>query len=226
MIEHVVDRTHKRVAAIRQERCLGLIIGQKHQREVEPAAAGRALAEAFGNGWFELPNLGHDVKQFMARANLVCAALPELESPPFDTPALLAALTRAFTGLILVKEAQAVDLRPHFRRHLAPVQLEWLDELLPTSIPWPDAGKVKLTYAEPDREDKDAWPIAQVKLTACRNLEEHPRLCEGKVPIRLSLLLPDGKRLEETTDFPQWKTANYPKHRPTIRAKYPAVLWP
>lgn len=225
-LDHVFDRAHKRVSAIRQERCLGLIIGQKHQREVEPVAAGRALAEAFGNGGFELPNLGHDVKQFMARVNLVCAALPELEFPSFDTPALLAALTRAFTGLTLVKEAQAVELRPHFRRHLAPVQLEWLDELLPLSIAWPEGGKVKLGYAEQSRDDKDAWPTAQVKLTTCRELKEHPMLCEGKVPVRLVLMLPDGKRLDETTDYLQWKTAVYPKHRAGLRAKYPAVLWP
>lgn len=222
-LEHVFDRTHKRVASIRQERCLGLVIAQKHQKEIEPDAAGAALADAFASGAFELPNLGHDVKQFMARVNLVCAALPELDFPPCDTPAVLAALTRAFRGLTLVKEAQTVDLRPHFRRHLAPVQLEWLDELLPLAIPWPDGGRVKLTY--PGRDERDALPTAQVKLTACRELKEHPLLCEGKVPVRLSLLLPDGKRLDETTNLPQWKTTVYPTHRATLRAKYPAVLW-
>lgn len=225
-VEYVFDRTHKRVAAVRQERCLGLIIGQKHQREVEKTASGRALAEAFGNGWFELPNLGHDVKQFMARVNLVCTALPELEFPPFDAPALQAALTRAFAGHTLLKEAQAVELRPHFRRHLAPEQLEWLDELLPLSIPWPDGRKVKLTYPEPDGDDEDGWPTAQVKLNDVWGLKEHPMLGEGKVPVRLWLLLPDSKRLEATTDFPKWKTANYPKHRATIRAKYPGFAWP
>ncbi len=225
-LEHVFDRTHKRVAAIRQERCLGLIIAQKHQRDVEPVAAGKALAEAYGNGFFDLPNLGHDVKQFMARVNLVCAALPELEFPPVDRLALLAALARAFTGFTLAKEAQAVELRPHFRRHLAAEQLEWLDELLPLSLTWPDVGKVKLAYTEPDQDDQKPGPTAQVKLTACRDLKEHPLLCEGKVAVRLCLLLPDGKRLDETSDFPQWKIAIYPKHRPALRAKYPAVLWP
>ena len=225
-LEHVFDRTHKRVAAVRQERCLGLIIGQKHQREVEPKASGRALAEAFGNGWFELPNLSHDVKQFMARVNLVCTALPELDFPPFDTPALVAALTRAFKGQTLLKEAQTVELRPHFRRHLAPEQLEWLDELLPLSIPWLDGKKLKLTYPESDCDDEDAWPTAQVKLNDVWGLKEHPILCEGRVPVRLWLSLPDGKRLDATTDFPKWKTASYPKHRATIKAKYPGFVWP
>lgn len=224
-IDHVFDRTHKRVSAIRQERCLGLIIGQKHQRDVEPRATGRALSEAYANGSFDLPNLGHEVKQFIARVNLVCASLPELEFPPFDSAALLNALTRAFTGLTLVKEAQAVELKQHFRRHLAAVQLEWLDELLPLTIPWPESGKVKLAYSETNRDAKDAWPIAQVKLTTCRELKAHPVLCEGKVPVRLRLLLPDGKVLDETSDYLQWKTTVYPKHRTALRAKYSAILW-
>ncbi len=223
-VEHLFDRTQKRVAAIRQERCLGLIIAQKQQKEVEPTASGRALAEAFGNGLFDLPNLGHDVKQFIARVNLVCGALPELDFPPFDAAAMLAALTRAFAGQTLLRDAQSVELRPHFRRHLAPEQLEWLDELLPLSIPWPDGRKIKLTY--PEGEDKDAWPIAQVKLNDSWALKEHPILAEGKVPVRLSLMRPDGKRLDETTDFPRWKMATYPKHRATIQAKYPGFAWP
>ena len=224
-LEHVFDRTHKRVAAIRQERCLGLVIGQKHQREVEPEAAGRALAEAYGSGCFELPNLGREVKQFMARVKLVCAAMPELEFPPLDAAAMLVVLSRAFAGLTLVKEAQAVDLRPHFQRHLAPAQLEWLDELLPLSIPWPEGGKVKLNYGEPGRDELETGPTAQVKLIACRELKAHPVVCEGRLAVRLCLMLPDGRRLDETEDFLPWKSGIYPKHRAMLRAKYPAVLW-
>ena len=225
-VEHVFDRAHKRVTAIRQERCLGLVIGQKHQKETEPTVSGRALAEAYGNGWFDLPNLSHDVKQFIARVNLVCSAMPELDFPPFDAPAMQVALTRAFAGHTLLKDAQSMELRPHFRRHLAPEQLGWLDELLPLSIPWPNGKTVKLTYPEPDRDSKDGWPTAQVKLNDSWALKEHPILCESKVPVRLCLLLPDSKRLDETTDFPQWKMARYPKHRATIKLKYPGFVWP
>ena len=227
--DHVFDRLHKRVAAIRQVRCLGLIIGQEHQREAEPLAAGRALAEAFGQGVFELPKLDHGLKQFIARANLLAAAVPELEFPPFDAPALLAALTRAFAGFTLVKEAQAAELRPHFRAHLAPEQLGWLDELLPLSVQWPDGKVVKLTYPEPGRDDSGggpAWPTAQVKLSECWQLKAHPVLAEGKVPVKLWLQAPDGKRLEGTTDFPAWKATHYPKLRAAIKAKYPGFAWP
>ncbi len=227
--DHVFDRLHKRVAAIRQVRCLGLVIGQEHQRDVEPAASGRALADAFAKGWFELPKLDHEVKQFIARADLLATARPELEFPRFDGAAMLTALTRAFDGLTLVKEAQAAELRPHFRAHLGPEQTGWLDELLPTTVRWPDGKTLKLTYPEPghdEEEDGPPCPSVQVKLSECWQLKEHPVLAEGKIPVKIWLQAPDGKRLDSTTDFPAWKAGAYPKLRATIKAKHPGFAWP
>lgn len=225
-LEHIFDRTHKRVAALRQERCLGLIFAQKHQREVDAIASGRTFAEAFGLGWIDLPNLGHDAQQFIARVNLVCASMPDLDFPPLDPPALQEVLTRAFAGLTLLKDAQAVDLRPHLRRHLAPEQLGWLDELLPLSLRWPTGKPVKLTYSESEHPGAPTWPSAQIKLNDCWGLKEQPLLGEGRVPVQLMLLLPDGKRLDTTTDFPKWKSVSYPKHRATLNSKYPGFAWP
>ena len=228
-VDHLFDRTHKRVAAVRQVRCLGLVIGQEHQREVDPAASGRVLADAFSRGWFDLPKLDHDLKQFIARVNLISRALPDLEFPPLDAPAMLRALAFAFEGMTLVKEAQAADLKPHFRKHLAPEQLGWLDELLPLSIPGMggESKPLKLSYLDPvEDEDEPAAPSVQVKLNDCWSLKEHPKLAEGRLEVRLWLMSPDGKRLEGTTDFPAWKTSAYPRLRAALRAKYPGFVWP
>ena len=65
--EHLFDRTHKRVAAVKLVRFQDLVIHHEHQREVEPLASGRCLAEAYRKGLFELPLLNHEVKQFIAR---------------------------------------------------------------------------------------------------------------------------------------------------------------
>ena len=226
-IEHLFDRGHKRVAAVRLMRFIDLVVQHDHQREVEPAAAGRCLAGAYAKEFFELPNLDHDVKQFIARVNLVCAALPELEFPVLDQTAITACLARAFTDLTLVKEAQAVPLLPEFRRHLQPEQLGWLDELTPPSIPWTDGRKLKLLYPPDTAAEKGAAtpPELQVKLYECFTLTAHPRVCEGKVPVRLWLCGPDHKRIESTTDWPAFKAAQYPKLRSALLKKYPGVGW-
>lgn len=226
-VEHLYDRTHKRVAAVKLVRFADLVIHHEHQREVDPDASGRALAEAARRGFFELPLLNHDVKQFIARVNLVCAAQPELEFPPLDEAAVIQCLARAFRGLTLAKEAQATHVKEEFVKHLAPEQLAWLDELAPLRIAWPDGRMVKLLYPDEPR-DEDGEPNApelQMKLHECFALKEHPHVCEGKVPVKLWLLTPDGKRLEATFNWPAFRTNTYPKLKAALQKKFSAVLW-
>ncbi len=226
-VEHLYDRTHKRVAAVKVVRFKDLVIQHEHQREVEGAASGRALAEAARKGFFELPLFNHELKQFSARINFVCAAMPEMDFPPVDDAAITRHFGTAFHGLTLAKEAQAAPLKGEFQKHLAPEQLSWLDELAPASIPWPDGRKLKLLYPETPR-DEDGGPNPpefQMKITECFALKEHPHLCEGKVPVKLWLSTPDGKRLEATFNWPAFRANSYPKLKPALQKKFPGNTW-
>jgi ATP-dependent helicase HrpB len=227
-VEHLFDRTQKRVAAVKLVRFQDLVVQHEHQRDVEPEPSGRCLATAYTKGWFELPLLNHEIKQFIARVNLVHAAMPELEYPPFDEAAIVACLTRAFAGMTLVKEAQATHLKEAFSAHLAPEQVGWLNELTPLSIPWLGDKKLKLTYAETTDLARGGAesPEAQVKLQECFQLQHHPMICEGTMPVKLWLCTPDGKRLEATVDWPRFKANLYPKHKAALVKKFPSLVWP
>jgi len=225
-VECLFDRTHKRVSAVKLVRFRDLVIHHEHQREIDPAASGRCLAEASRKGWFELPLFNHDVKQFIGRVNLVCVVMPELEFPPLDEKAMLQCLARAFAGLTLVKEAQATHLREEFVKHLAPEQRAWLDELVPVGIPWPDGKKHKLLYAEEAvSKGEPNPPELQIKLQECFALKEHPRVCEGKLAVKLWLCAPDGKRIESTLNWPAFRTGSYVKLKPALQKKYPGTVW-
>ena len=218
-VEHIFDAQNKRVAAMKLVRYHDLVIEQKAQhRDLDPVASGRCLAEAHRTGAFDLPLMDHRVKQFIARVDLVHTTMPELEFAPFDAVAITACLARAFTGLSLVKEAQAAPLIAAFHQHLASGQVSWLDELVPLSIPLPDSRTMKVSYLNDS-------PEAQVKLQECFALEEHPTLCEGRLPVLLSLCTPDGKRLASTTDWPAFRVREWPKHRQAMAKKFPSVLW-
>jgi ATP-dependent helicase HrpB len=208
-------------------RFIDLVIHHEHQREVDPAGSGRCLAEAYVKGYYELPLFTHDLKQFIARVNLVNAVLPELEFPAFDSAALVNCLARAFNGLTLVKEVQGTHLTEAIRSHLAKEQLEWLQELAPVSLGGLGEKPVKLTYPEAakDEDGEVQSPEAQVKLHEHFSLREHPRICEGKLPVKLWLAAPDGKRLEATYDFAQFKSSVYPRLKSTLQKKYPGVGW-
>ena len=227
-VEHLYDRTHKRVAAVKLVRFRDLVIHHEHQREVDPKASGQCLAEAYRKGYFELPLFNHELKQLISRVNLVVAAMPELEFPPFDEAAITGCLARAFEGLTLAKEAQATPLRDAFLQALAREQLGWLDELAPTSIPWPDGRKVKLQYPEQarDAEGQPNSPELQVKLHECFVLKAHPHICEGRLPVKLWLCAPEGKRLEATFNWTAFRANSYPKLKPALQKKHPGVPWP
>ena len=218
-LEHLFDIKNKRVGAVKLVRYHDLVIEQKAQHSArDPHKSGRSLAEAQRSGAFELPLMDHRIKEFMARVDLLHGTMPELEFIPFDEAAITACLTRAFIGLSLVKEAQATSLLDAFHRHLEKGQLEWLNELLPTSIPWLDKKKAQVSYA-------NGGPETQVKLLECWALEEHPTLCEGRLPILLKLSPPKGKVLTTTTDWPRFLAREWRKHRPIMERKFPGNIW-
>jgi ATP-dependent helicase HrpB len=204
-----------------------LVIHHEHQREFDPVASGQCLAVAARKNYFELPLFNHEIKQFVARVNLVCAVLPELEFPPLDETAVTGHLARAFEGLTLAKEAQATHLRDAFHKHLKSEQREWLEELARSALTWPDGRKIKLLYPETPLDDdgQPSSPEAQVKLQECFQLKEHPHICEGKLPVKLWLCAPDGKRIEATFNWPAFKANSYPKLKSGLQKKYPGIPW-
>jgi len=106
-------------------------------------------------------------------------------------------------------------------------QREWLDELVPLTVTWPDQRKLKLLYAEEARNEKGGVcpPELQVKLHECFQLKEHPVVCEGKLPVKLWLCAPSGKRLEATSNWPAFKVNQYPKLKPALLKQFPGMTW-
>ncbi len=218
-VEHLYDRAHKRVAAVRILRFQDLLLEHSYERDTDPEAAGLALANAHMKGYFELPLFDHATKQLMFRSNLIARTMPELEFPIFDAPRVTKCLAAAFRGLTLAKEAQATHVEPAFKNELGPERLGWLDELAPREIRSPDGRRSKLQYTQ------EAEPELQVKLHECFAATDHPKICEGRIPVKLWIATPDGKRIESTTDWPTFRKTNYPKLKPALQKKYPGNTW-
>ncbi len=226
-LEHLYDRTHKRVAAVDVIRFLDLIVDHQHRREVDPVASGQCLADAVARGWLELPNLDHAVQQWIGRVECLRVAVPELELPAMNTEGKQRALEAAFRALTLGREAQAANLLPAFRAVLSKDLQGFVDELAPLQVTALEGKAWKLAYAV-DRDEPSAAPVpeVQVKLLDLLPLKEHPRIAEGRVPIRIWIQDPTGKRLASTRDWPAWRATEYPRIRATLKSKHPGFLWP
>jgi ATP-dependent helicase HrpB len=103
-----------------------------------------------------------------------------------------------------------------------------VEELAPASVTPPGGKPQKLTYADAPRDKAGALvgPETQVKLADAFAWTGHPRVADGRVPVRVGLLAPDGKRLDVTTDWPAFRAVAYVKLRPTLRQKFPGFVWP
>jgi ATP-dependent helicase HrpB len=226
-LEHLYDRTHKRVAAVDVIRFLDLVVDQQHRREVDPVASGRCLADAAARGWLELPNIDHAVQQWIGRVECLRVAVPELELPSMATEGRQRALEAGFRGMTLGREAQAANLLPAFRAVLSKDLQSFVDELAPLHVVGLEGKPWKLAYAV-DKDDASAPPVpeVQVKLLDLLPLKEHPRIAEGRVPIRIWIQDPTGKRLASTRDWSAWRAGEYPKIRSTLKTKHPGFLWP
>jgi ATP-dependent helicase HrpB len=218
-VQHLYDRPHKRVAAVRLLRFLDLVLEYEHQSEVDPEASGLCLAQAHLKGYFETPLFNHEVKQLIFRANLLKRTYPELDFPEFDAARIEKCLAAAFRGLSLAKEAQATPLEPVFKAELGKDQLSFIEELTPSTITAPDGKKLKMQYTSAE------GPELQVKLHELFSWTEHTKVCEGRVPVKLWLATPDGKRIEATTDWPAYRKNNYPKIKGALQKRFPGNTW-
>jgi ATP-dependent helicase HrpB len=218
-VQCLYDRSHKRVAAVKLLRFLDLVLEYEHQSEVDPEASGLCLAQAHLKGYFETPLFNHEVKQLIFRANLLKRTYTELEFPEFDAARIEKCLATAFRGQTLTKEAQATPLEPAFRAELGKDQLSFIEELTPTTITAPDGKKLKIQYTA------NEGPELQVKLHELFSWTEHPKVCEGRVPVKLWLATPDGKRIEATTDWPAYRKNSYPKIKAALQKRFPGNTW-
>lgn len=94
-----------------------------------------------------------------------------------------------------------------------------IQSLLPETIQLPSGRNVNLTYSA------DATPEISAKLQeffGCRDM----RLAEGRIPLRIHLLSPNGSPLAITTDLASFWQQAYPDVKKEMRGRYPRHPWP
>ena len=84
----------------------------------------------------------------------------------------------------------------------------------------PSGRAVPVDYAE------DGTPAAAAKLQELFGLAETPRLGPRRVPVRLTLLAPNGRPVQVTTDLRSFWSRTYPEVRRELRGRYPKHPWP
>ena len=155
------------------------------------------------------PGLG----ELEARTALVARTCPEAGIGPLTKESVRQALERAATGLSSLKELREAHLEL-----LSPQQRAALDRLAPETVTLPGGRKVKVEYGDP--------PAIRSRLQDFFGLAKGPSICNGRVPLTLHLLAPNGRAQQVTQDLAGFWERHYPAVRRELMRKYPRHAWP
>jgi ATP-dependent helicase HrpB len=151
-------------------------------------------------------------QRLRARLALVRPFAPDL--PALDVPSSLASAAASATSL--------ADLRSF---DFAAVLLDGraralLDRLAPEQVTLANGRKVAVEYAEGQP------PAIRSRLQDFFGAARGPAICDGKVPLTLHLLAPNGRAQQVTQDLAGFWERHYPAVRRELMRKYPRHSWP
>ena len=183
------------IRAFSRER-IGAIILTERPDDLDPATAGRILADAY-----LARGLDDEDEQLMRRLRVAGVDLD-----------VRASVERAAYGRRTLREVRLRDnLSQEERAALA---------LVPESIEVPSGRRVRLVY------NADGSVSASVKLQELFGLAETPRVGPRREPVLFALLAPNGRSVQITRDLRSFWERTYPEVRKELRGRYPKHSWP
>ncbi len=135
---------------------------------------------------------------------------------PSDVEAALAAMCE---GRCSLAELRGETLDGALRARLGG-SMPMIDRLAPEHVAIPGRPRVDVHY----EEDRD--PHVESRMQDFFGAKDGPRIVDGKVPLVLHLLAPNGRAQQVTTDLAGFWDKHYPALRKELMRRYPRHYWP
>ena len=194
---------------------------------VDPATAGRVLAEWVAPRAAEILRTDESARRWLARLDLLRKAMPTGGWPdPLGGDWLPDALVHACAG-----RRSLAEVRPLLLSVLKGSLHHPLNRLFemeaPESIAVPTDNRIKLDYPDQDgASDRINPPTLSVRLQELFGWTDTPRIAGGRVPVKLELLGPNYRPVQVTEDLRNFWATTYFQVRKDLRARYPKHSWP
>ncbi|GEJ59060.1 ATP-dependent RNA helicase [Anaeromyxobacter diazotrophicus] len=198
-----------------------LVLEEARAARVDPDRAAAALLEAArARGARSFAGEGA-LDRLLARLAFAARHAPDAGLPAPGEDGVEAALRAACVGRRSFAELREVGLEGALLGALAPPARALLERLAPERVTLPGGRSVKVEY---EAGDKPPW-IAS-RLQDFFGLADGPRLAQGRVPLVLHLLAPNGRAQQVTTDLAGFWSRHYPALRRELMRRYPRHAWP
>ncbi len=220
--EPVWIASSERVEVVKKLLYGGLVLDETRGGASDPAMVARALAQAAKAKGAERFVRGHkdELDQWKARLAFAARACPELGLPVLDDAAIDRALVALCEGASSFAELRDRDLGASLRALLSNAEARALEAVAPSHLALPSGRRLVIHYPS------DAPPWAESRLQDFFGMAKGPSVAQGKVPLVLHLLAPNGRAQQVTTDLAGFWERHYPAIARELRRKYPKHAWP
>jgi ATP-dependent helicase HrpB len=213
------DSTQKRVVAAELLKFRGLALSAKRVEPPPADAAAKILADEILVERLPLPNWNHEVEQWLARLNFLCANCPELQLPPFTDDDKKHVIEQLCHGAVSYKEIKEREVKPIVQSWLSHSQRELLDKHAPERLKLPNDRTPKVNY------ETDKSPFISLRIQELYDVNQTPKIAMGKIPVTVHILTPGMKPIQVTQDMANFWREHYPKIKSKLARKYPKHFW-
>ncbi len=212
-ISHVFDG--EKVINRTQEKWGEIVIREK-QGKVDPLKAAELLKEAVR----EKPDLmlkpAKNDLDLRARISFISKNIPHVEMPDFSKWEPI--IDQICHGKRSLSELRNVSLAKELHNSLSWKQRKALEEHAPSHMKVPSGAEIRLEYPS------DGPPILSARIQQLFGMSETPKL--AGIKIKISLLAPNNRPQQQTTDLRSFWEQTYPQIRKELRGRYPKHAWP
>ncbi|MGD0678873.1 MAG: ATP-dependent helicase HrpB [Polyangiaceae bacterium] len=211
------DAQKERVTTTESLTWHGLPLLVSDQTDTPSEEASRVLADAAlaaGPNAFAPPGA---VAAWLARAQLAASLDPAIGRPDDATVAML--LVELSRGRRSFADLRQSDLLAALRATAGP-RLAGIERLAPERVLLASGRSVPVRY------DPAKPPAVASRIQDFFGMSEGPRIGNGRVPLVLELLAPNGRAAQVTSDLAGFWARHYPAIRRELMRRYPRHSWP
>lgn len=177
----------------------------------------RAAAERFER---LLPPRDKPLHSWLARVRWLLQQVPEAPLPSLAPENLAKLISGWCFGLRKLDELKQLPWKQLLEAELSSAGRKLLATQAPEQITLP-TGRVVFVYYEAGKP-----PVLAARIQEFFGWAQTPRLADGRVPLLLHLLAPNGRVHQITDDLASFWANTYPLVRKELRGRYPKHAWP
>ena len=213
------DDARERVIVVSRLSYEGLVL-EESRRPPGPAEAARAGKLLASHARPEMLLDPEALASLRGRVEAVVNAAPEQGLRKIEDADIREALDALSEGFTSLEELRGADLRDAILERIAPGAAALLDRLAPESVALPSGRRARVEYA-PGQP-----PALHSRLQDFFGMQRGPAIVQGRLPLVLHLLAPNGRAQQVTQDLSGFWERHYPAVRRELMRRYPRHAWP